>query len=76
MVAEINKKQTELSKKEEDFYYGGHPFEEVYGYSIEELEKLKEELSTILFSITREHQSEVTKQKFPNMPEITTNGEN
>lgn len=76
LVTEINKIQADLSKKEEDFYDGGHSFEEVYSYRIEELEKLKEELSTILYSIVGEHQSEETKQLFPNMPEITTNGEN
>lgn len=76
LVAEINKMQTELSKKEKDFYYGGRSFEEVYSYRIEELEELKEELSTILYSIVGERQSEAIKQLFPNIPEIATNGEN
>jgi len=44
LVEFINTKNAYLQVQKEDFYYGGHPFEECFESDIEELDKACEAL--------------------------------
>ena len=48
LVVEINELTKYLDKEYEDFYYGGHTFEQCYATDIETLHKLEGEFIDIL----------------------------
>ena len=48
LVIRINEVNCELDKDREDFYYGGHSFEQVFSHRFEFLKQLEDRLYELL----------------------------
>jgi len=54
LITQINSMNDYLAKSHDDFYSGGHPFDEVYKSDLEDLDKLQGEFKTVFKKLNNE----------------------